>query len=122
MRLGDLNETELLIGCRPRKNGSLRPAMVAQSSCIPWGDRWEPNRAVVREATPRAVGTYPEGKNRWGVVDLVGNVWEWTSSKASVYLNKVEIPEGNRDWVVARGGSYASDPEDRAGADLSDLS
>lgn len=79
----------------------------------PWGDRWEPDRAVVREATPRAVGTYPEGKNRWGVVDLVGNVWEWTSSKASVYLNKVEIPEGNRDWVVARGGSYASDPEDR---------
>ena len=79
----------------------------------PWGDRWEPNRAVVREATPRAVGTYREGKNRWGAVDLVGNVWEWTSSKASVYLNKVEIPEGNRDWVVARGGSYASDPDDR---------
>ncbi len=79
----------------------------------PWGDRWEADRAVVREATPRAVGTYPEGKNRWGVVDLVGNVWEWTSSKASVYLNKVEIPEGNRDWVVARGGSYASDPDDR---------
>ncbi len=79
----------------------------------PWGDRWEQNRAVVREATPRAVGTYPDGKNRWGVVDLIGNVWEWTSSNASVYLNKVEIPEGNRDWVVARGGSYASDPEDR---------
>ena len=79
----------------------------------PWGDRWEPNRAVVREATPRPVGTYPEGKNRWGVVDLIGNVWEWTSSNASVYLNQVEIPEGNRDWVVARGGSYASDPEDR---------
>ena len=79
----------------------------------PWGDRWEPNRAVVREAAPRAVGNYPEGKNRWGVVDLIGNVWEWTSSKASVYMNVVEIPEGNRDWVVARGGSYASDPDDR---------
>jgi formylglycine-generating enzyme required for sulfatase activity len=46
-------------------------------------------------------------------VDLIGNVWEWTSSKASVYMDAAEIPEGNRDWVVARGGSYASDPDDR---------
>ncbi len=80
---------------------------------FPWGGRWQDNRAVVREAAPRAVGTYPEGKNRWGAVDLIGNVWEWTSSKASVYMGAAEIPEGNRDWVVTRGGSYASDPDDR---------
>lgn len=79
----------------------------------PWGDRWQDNRAVVREAAPRTVGTYPEGKNRWGAVDLIGNVWEWTSSKASVYMGAAEIPEANRDWFVARGGSYASDPDDR---------
>ena len=79
----------------------------------PWGDTWQDRRAVVKEASPRPVGTYPDGKNRWGVVDLIGNAWEWTSSKASVYTGAAEIPDANKEWVVVRGGSYASDPADR---------
>ena len=79
----------------------------------PWGDRWEEKRAVVKEAAPRPVGSYPEGKDRWGAVDLIGNVWEWTSSKASLYTGTTEIPTATKEWVVARGGSYASDPNDR---------
>ncbi len=80
---------------------------------FPWGNNWEANRAVVKEAATQQVGTYPEGKNRWGVVDLIGNVWEWTSSKASLYTGTAQIPAANRDWQVVRGGSYASDPDDR---------
>lgn len=79
----------------------------------PWGNTWLDRRAVVREASPRPVGTYPEGGNRWGVVDLIGNAWEWTSSKASVYGGAAEIPDANKDWIVVRGGSYSSDPADR---------
>ena len=79
----------------------------------PWGNTWQDRRAVVKEASPRPVGTYPDGKNRWGVVDLIGNTWEWTSSKASVYTGAAEIPDANKEWVVVRGGSYASDPADR---------
>ena len=79
----------------------------------PWGDTWQDNRAVVREATPQPVGTYPDGKDKWGVVDLIGNAWEWTSSKASIYNGAAEIPSASKEWVVARGGSYASDPKDR---------
>ncbi len=82
-----------------------------QYKSFPWGDSWEERRAVVKGASPRPVGSYPEGKNRWGVLDLIGNVWEWTSSKASVYSG-LQIPAANKDWLVIRGGSYASDPND----------
>jgi formylglycine-generating enzyme required for sulfatase activity/serine/threonine protein kinase len=81
---------------------------------FPWGDSLEPNRAVVKEAAPRPVGSYPEGANQWGVVDLIGNVWEWTSSKASLYdSGDSEIPKNMKDQRVARGGSHASDPSDQ---------
>ncbi|MEP6740980.1 MAG: bifunctional serine/threonine-protein kinase/formylglycine-generating enzyme family protein [bacterium] len=79
----------------------------------PWGDTWQEKRAVVKEASSQPVGSYPDGKDRWGVVDLIGNAWEWTSSKASLYSGVAEIPSATKEWVVARGGSYASDPKDR---------
>jgi formylglycine-generating enzyme required for sulfatase activity len=78
---------------------------------FPWGESWQDGRAVVKSATPKPVGSLPEGKNRWGVVDLIGNISEWTSSKASIYDGR-QIPPENRDWLVLRGGSYASNPED----------
>jgi formylglycine-generating enzyme required for sulfatase activity len=82
-----------------------------QYKSFPWGDTFEERHAVVKSLTPRPVGSFPEGRNRWGVVDLVGNISEWTSSKASIYSGR-EIPPANRDWLVLRGGSYASDPND----------
>jgi formylglycine-generating enzyme required for sulfatase activity len=78
---------------------------------FPWGDTFEDKRAVVKGATPKPVGSYPDGKDQWGVVDLIGNVSEWTSSKASIYTGK-PIPPEQSDWQVVRGGSYASDPDD----------
>jgi serine/threonine-protein kinase len=78
---------------------------------FPWGESWQEKRAVVKGATPKPVGSFPDGKDRWGVVDLIGNVSEWTASRASIYDGR-QIPAENRDWLVLRGGSYASDPDD----------
>jgi len=81
---------------------------------FPWGESLRDSTAVVKEATPRPVGSYPSGKNRWGVDDLIGNVWEWTGSNFQLYPgNDAEFPAKYKSWRVVRGGSYASEPQDR---------
>lgn len=84
----------------------------AKADLFPWSSQWQDRLAVVNEANPAPVGSRPAGQNKWGVMDLVGNVWEWTSSRVSAYPgNTVEIPATTKDWVAIRGGSYVSDPQ-----------
>jgi ergothioneine biosynthesis protein EgtB len=49
----------------------------------PWGDAAPTASHGVFDFSswePEPVGTHPEGQSAWGVHDLVGNGWEWTSS------------------------------------------
>ena len=70
---------------------------------FPWGDQdWAPHHARLRHDEvfdgPAPAGTYPPGATPQGVLDLAGNVWEWTASPVM----------GGGRWI--RGGSYASRP------------
>jgi sulfatase modifying factor 1 len=87
----------------------------------PWGK--EPPDASrcnfdlnVGDTTP--VGRYsPLGDSPYGCADMLGNVWEWTSSRWGKQWDKTDFPypyragDGredpeSRDWRVLRGGAF----------------
>jgi sulfatase modifying factor 1 len=70
----------------------------------PWGEQlWAPHLARLRGPAveyegPAPVGRYLAGATPQGLLDVAGNVWEWTASR---------VMGGG---YVIRGGSYASKP------------
>jgi len=86
----------------------------AQSDLYPWGNDWKEKHAWLKETSPNRVGSYPDGNNKWGVSDLIGNAWEWTSSKVWAYPgNPNKIPTAMQDWVMIRGAGYNINPTDK---------
>lgn len=82
----------------------------------PWGDsKPDKSRAnfyrEVGDTTP--VGAYPKGASPYGVLDMAGNVWEWTSSLNMGYPYAADDgredlnAEGRR---VVRGGFWFDGP------------
>ena len=56
---------------------------------------------------PLAVGS-AKGVNKWGVQDLIGNVWEWTSTEANSYPgSKMVIKPMKEKYYMLRGGGAA---------------
>ncbi len=72
----------------------------------PWGSEWNPEFANTAESGTGKiveVGRYPGGASPFGVLDLCGNVWEWTASDLRSYLTQELIAT---DRKVIRGGAY----------------
>ncbi len=85
----------------------------AKDNLYPWGDKWVEGNAVVKvkDSEPTNVGSKPSGQNSFGVFDLIGNVWEWTSSELTAYPgSNVEIQKKEGRRIIVRGGSANEDP------------
>jgi formylglycine-generating enzyme required for sulfatase activity len=78
----------------------------------PWGAQWLPNRANASEtAAGRMVDVerFPEGRSPFGLHDMSGNAWEWTSTALEAYPGG-RLPKAYKnDEKVIRGGCWRSD-------------
>ncbi len=89
----------------------------------PWGEApWSAERAnlavVVGALRPAPVGAYPAGASAYGVEQLLGDVWEWTSSPLSPWpgfapmcYSTYSAPFFGDAYRVLRGGSWAVGPD-----------
>jgi ergothioneine biosynthesis protein EgtB len=98
------------------KAASVDPA-TGERQAFPWGnDQPDENRANLFENsswTPAPIGAFPAGQNTYGCQQMIGDVWEWTTSDYVPYPGfKSEFDEYNDKWFVnqkvLRGGSYAT--------------
>ena len=66
---------------------------------------------------PAPIGSYPAGASAYGILQLLGDVWEWTSTDFTGHPGFCTFPYREYSEVffgpehkVLRGGSWATDP------------
>ena len=94
----------------------------------PWGDVWDAQRCNISRGHKKAgttpVDAHPLGASPYGLLDMIGNVWEWTRSLWGMSLLKPEFaypyePDDGRENTgandtvrrVLRGVSFYNDPQ-----------
>ena len=113
-RLPTEAEWEAAAACEPSDGGD---RLGSRKRRYPWGDRApDPTLANLdaRVGDTVDVGALPEGDSAFGCRQMLGNVWEWTSSVFGPYPGFEPGPykEYSQPWFgtrwVLRGGAWAT--------------
>ncbi|MBM3189806.1 MAG: formylglycine-generating enzyme family protein, partial [Chloroflexi bacterium] len=75
---------------------------------FPWGDEPDASRANSKEldlGRTTDVGSYPHGATPLGIMDLAGNVREWTADRYGAY-RVPHAPPSEGDDIAVRGSSW----------------
>ncbi len=82
---------------------------------FPWGDEYVRGRANLFDlglGTTTPVGSFPDGASAFGVLDMAGNVDEWTSTRYAPYPGAPDSVPTVEDWAadphITRGGASAT--------------
>jgi formylglycine-generating enzyme required for sulfatase activity len=79
--------------------------------CYPWGDEYQPgicNSCEWGQSSTTSVHRFEQiNQSPFGVIDMVGNAWEWTASWYERYPKSIhESLHYGRLYRVVRGGSW----------------
>ena len=82
----------------------------------PWGNRMDFSRLAYRSSNVHRtvdVGSFPDGASPYGVLDMAGNVWEWTASAYNGVDYKYTILAGRKaekrsELMIIKGGAWGS--------------
>ena len=81
----------------------------AAGSAVPWRDERAGPKANTASAKLGAVtrpGSFPLGDSPEAISDLLGNVWEWTSTAMTAYPGAASLPDSLGRYRVIRGGAF----------------
>lgn len=87
-----------------------RAALGDTGGPYPWGDGLDETRAsyAKRLGRPAEVGSFPAGQSPFGIMDMVGNLFEW---KLTRWGSDHTDPGGYGSRVIRGGAWNVSDPE-----------
>ena len=71
----------------------------------PWGNTFYLEKCNVGDH-PTRVGSFPEGASPWGVLDMAGNVAEWTSTAYEARAKDAYLYHGKYGLPIIKGGSW----------------
>lgn len=91
-----------------------RRAAQGDSNCLyPWGNEFDINKANTSEnglKMTSLVTSYPQGASPFGVMDMIGNVWEWCLNTRLGHRDGTDLTSDEKR--IVHGGSHIS-PADR---------